>query len=381
MEIDPKRTSADRWENKYLSFARYVLVATLVVAGVALVLYAAWYAADLLLLVFAGALVSILLRGLSRYVSRSTGMGRGFSIAAVALALVALIGITAWLVAGRIGTEITEIQRVIPQAIESVKQYAAQYDWVHDAIGNMPNPGDWLVSRGGTIVSRLTGLASTAVGTVLNAIVIFVIGLYFAFQPGLYSGGIKHLLPFRFRERADEVLGELDEALWRWLAGRFLLMLVNGVLTGLGLWILGVPLALTLGVLAGLLNFIPTLGPWIAAIPAVLIAFLQSPQQAVYAALLYLALQSLDGYVLTPMVDRKSVEMPPVLTITAMLLLGAVFGFLGLLLASPLAATLMILVKMLYVEDLIGEPATDEAEHGAGDQGAGLSGRKANRQD
>jgi len=146
--------------------------------------------------------------------------------------------------------------------------------------------------------------------------------------------------------------------LWHWLGGRFGLMLANGGLTALGLWLLGMPLALSLGLLAGLLNFVPNFGPWIAAIPAVLVAFLQSPQQALYVALLYLALQSVDAYLLTPLVDRRSVELPPVLTITAQVLLGLVFGFIGILLASPLTAAAMILVKMLYVEDVLGDHVT-----------------------
>ena len=115
------------------------------------------------------------------------------------------------------------------------------------------------------------------------------------------------------------------------------------------------PLALTLGLLAGLLNFVPNFGPWIAAMPAVLIALLQGPRQALYVALLYLVLQALDGYVLTPLVDRRSVHLPPVLTITAQVLLGVAFGFIGILLASPLAAVALIVVKMLYVEDLLGD--------------------------
>ena len=132
-------------------------------------------------------------------------------------------------------------------------------------------------------------------------------------------------------------------------------MVINGALTAIALWLLGVPLAVALGVIAGVLNFIPNFGPWIAAIPALLVAVLQSPQHALAVALLYLVLQSVDGYVLTPLVDRKSVELPPVFTITAQVLLGVVFGFIGILLASPLTAVAMILIKMLYVEDLLGD--------------------------
>jgi predicted PurR-regulated permease PerM len=112
---------------------------------------------------------------------------------------------------------------------------------------------------------------------------------------------------------------------------------------------------LTLGLLAGLLNFIPNFGPVIAAVPAVLIGLLQSPQQALYVALLYLAVQMVDGYVLTPLVERRSVELPLVLTITAQLLLGSAFGLIGVMLATPFTAAAMILVKMLYVEDVLGD--------------------------
>jgi predicted PurR-regulated permease PerM len=238
----------------------------------------------------------------------------------------------------------------------SVKGFFGQYGWAQSAIDSLPNPSDWLAARGGTIVSQLTGLASSTVGVFVNLLIVLIIGLYLASQPSLYSRGLKHLLPFRYRQRAGEVFAVIDEALQRWLVGRFGLMIINGALTAIGLWLLGVPLAFTLGLLAGILNFVPNFGPFIAAVPAVLIAFLNSPQQALYVAILYLVLQSVDGYILTPIVDRKSVELPPVLTITAQVLLGFVFGFIGILLASPFTAVAMILIKMLYVEDLLGEP-------------------------
>jgi predicted PurR-regulated permease PerM len=330
-------------------------MAALVAAGVLLGLLFVWYASGLLMLVFAGVLVSILLRGFSRFLRRKTGIGRGLSVAIVTLALVGLIAAGAWLIAGRIGSQMGELWRKLPLAVENLLRYVGQFEWVRQAIDSLPSLGELLAKRSGNVISRLTGAASTTLSAIINVLVVAITGLYLALQPDLYSRGIKHLLPFRYRERAGEVLSAIDKALWRWLGGRFGLMLINGGATTIGLWLLGVPLALTLGLLAGLLNFIPNFGPLIAAIPAVLIGLLQSPQQALHVALLYLAVQMTDGYVLTPLVERRSIELPPVLTITAQLLLGSAFGLIGVLLATPLAAAAMILVKMLYVEDVLGD--------------------------
>ena len=342
-------------EGAPLSFARRALIAAIAAAGVLLGLLFVWYAADLLMLVFAGVLVSILLRGFSRLLRRKTGIGRGPSLAIVTLALVALAAAGAWLITGRIGSQMGELWRKLPLAVENLLRYVGQFEWVRRAIDSLPSLGELLARRSGNVISRLTGVASTTLGAVINILVIAITGLYLALQPDLYSRGIKHLLPFRYRERAGEVMSAIDNSLWRWLGGRLGLMLINGGATAVGLWLLGVPLALTLGLLAGLLNFIPNFGPLIAAIPAMLIGLLQSPQQALYVALLYLAVQMVDGYVLTPLVERRSVELPPVLTITAQLLLGSAFGLIGVMLATPLTAAAMILVKMLYVEDVLGD--------------------------
>ena len=338
-----------------LAFAHRVLIATCTVVSVLAALLFIWYAADLLMLVFASVLVSILLRALTEFITRKTGMAHGLALILVSLGLVVLLAITTWLVAGRIGTQVAELRLQLPEAMQNVRDYLGQYEWVRNALDSLPTFNDWLARRGGTVISQLTGLASTTAGVVVNVLIIGVLGIYLASQPSLYSRGLKHLLPLSYRKRAGEVLGVIDDGLRRWLVGRFALMVINGALTAIGLMLLGIPLAATLGLLAGLLNFIPNIGPWIAAIPAVLIAFLQGPQQAMYVALLYLVLQSVDGYLLTPLVDRKSVELPPVLTITAQVILGLAFGFIGVLLASPLTAVALILVKMLYIEDLLGD--------------------------
>ncbi len=156
----------------------------------------------------------------------------------------------------------------------------------------------------------------------------------------------------------NEVLESVGETLRRWLVGRAILMVVNGVFTALGLWLLGIPLALTLGTIAGLLNFVPNIGPIIAGVPAVLIAWTLGPVPALYVLLLYIFLQSLDGYVLTPLIQQRTVALAPALTITAQLLFGALAGTMGLLLATPLTAATLVLIRKLYLEDVLDE------EHG-----------------
>lgn len=349
-------------ENRYFVFARYVLVASCVVAGVVAVILFLWYAASLLLLVYAGVLLSILLRGCGRLIQKLTGFGRGLSITLVAFLLLLFLIASVWLITGRLGAQIGELQRQIPQAIEGVHSYVEQHDWARQLVDSLPNVYDWFSERSSTLISSLTGFASTTVGVIVNVVVVIVIGLYVSLRPQLYSTGIVRLVPFEFRDRTRELFRVLDRSLWRWLGGRTVLMAVNGLLTAAGLWLLGIPLAATLGLMTGLLNFIPNFGPWIAAVPAILIAFLQSPMHALYTLLLYIVLQGLDGYVFTPLIDKESVDLPPAVTITAQILMAAAFGFVGILLASPLAAAVMIAVKMLYVEDVLGDPITEKRE-------------------
>lgn len=136
-------------------------------------------------------------------------------------------------------------------------------------------------------------------------------------------------------------------------------MIVIGVLTAIGLWLLGVPMAVTLALIAALLTFIPNIGPILAVVPAALLALLQSPMQVVYVCLLYFGIQTFESYLLTPLVQRRTVSLPPALTIFAQVLAAVLLGGLALSLATPMAAALVVLVRMLYLEDVLGdrEPA------------------------
>jgi predicted PurR-regulated permease PerM len=216
-----------------------------------------------------------------------------------------------------------------------------------------------VVSSQQDLLSQVTGLFSRTLNAITNFVLILFIGLYLAVTPDLYVGGLVGLVPVGRRSRARQVIQAAGHTLRWWLVGRIFSMIVIGVLSVLGLWLIGVPLALVLGLLAGLLGFIPILGPILALVPPLLLALSNSPQQALYVVLLYGGIQIVESYFLTPMVQQRAVSLPPVLTISSQLILGLLFGFMGIAMAPPLAAMGMVLVQMLYVEDTLGDQLVD----------------------
>lgn len=201
-------------------------------------------------------------------------------------------------------------------------------------------------------------------GALGNALIIAFVGVYLAAQPFLYIDGIVTLVPKAKRARARQVLDEIGRTLSRWLFGKLCAMIVVGVATAAGLGMLGVPLALILGIIAGLLDFIPYLGPLMAAVPGVLIALTISPELAMYTVALFVCIQTAEGYLLTPLIAKKAVSLPPAITIAAQVLLGTLFGLTGVALATPLAALLAVLVSMLYVQDVLGDDVPTPSETG-----------------
>jgi predicted PurR-regulated permease PerM len=210
-----------------------------------------------------------------------------------------------------------------------------------------------------TLLSEVPGQLGTATGLTfgvfVDLFVLFFVGLYLAIDPGRYLRGFLRLFPGERRSRLREVATVLTVTLQRWIVGRLVLMLSNAIITALGLWLLGMRLPVTLGIFSGLLNFVPNLGTILAAVPAVLLAFVQGPSMALSVALFYLGYQMLDGYVLTPLVQRQTVALPPALTIISQVLLGALFGTYGVLFAVPLVASSLVAIKMLYLRDVLGE--------------------------
>lgn len=214
----------------------------------------------------------------------------------------------------------------------------------------------------GNVARYLFPFLSSTIAIVSGIFIIIFLTIFIAADPVVYHRGLMHLFPHPSRARAGEVLSRMATVLRRWLVTQMIGMAVIGVVTTIVLMILDVKAAIALGILAALLEFIPTIGPIISAIPAIGMAFLDSPEKALWVTIAYMVIQFLESNLLIPMLMKEGMDLPPVLTILAQALMAMVFGFLGLLVAVPVLAAAMVPVKMLYVEGVVGDDLYDDDE-------------------
>ncbi len=322
---------------------KYPLLWTLVIALSLLLLWRAWEA---LLLVFASVLLAIFLRGLTDWVAAHTRLTGGWAYAAVVATLLAISGIAIWLLAPRVITELSEISRTIPTSLTLAQQTLDRYGWGRHVTA--------LARRAFERVDlgvRLAKLANDAFQMLAGWIVILVMGFFLAFEPALYKNGIVRLFPHQSQARARQLFDTLGFTLHWWLLGQLVPMVFLGICTMIVLWIMSVPLAFTLGLFTGVMIFIPYLGALLAFIPTALVALVQGPDKMLQVVILFLLIHAAEAYVLTPLVQRRAVRLPPFLTILAQVLMLQLTGILGLAVATPLAAAGLVMIRMLYLRE------------------------------
>jgi len=341
------------------AFARRVFVGAVVVVTTAAVVWLAGQVIHVLLALFAGVLMAVFLVHLYRLVARWTGLSDRIAFALVVLVLLAVSVGGAIGMGSRIVSQSTELTGLLPEAWAQFQQRLEDHPWGRTLLNQLDQLEGGSTS-GFQLVRAAGNYASVTLGILASVVVILFVGLYLAYEPGVYVEGAVQLVPPRHRARMREVLQTLGHTLWNWLIGRFIGMAIVWALTTIGLALIGVPLALTLGFLAGLLNFIPNIGPIVSVVPAALLALSQGTVQVVYVILLFTAVQLVESYVITPQVQKHMVSLPPALTISAQLLMGVLLGFMGLLLATPLCAAALVLVRMLYVGELGGDEKASE---------------------
>ncbi|HET6880786.1 MAG TPA: AI-2E family transporter [Pirellulales bacterium] len=319
-----------------------------------------WLAAGTLFMIFAAVLLAVFLCGLTDLLARYTGMRRLGALAIVCLILLLAIGVAAWFTASTLAEQVQQFSEELPEAVKDLRKKLEAYPWgafVADELKQVRTSAE----DSEKTLSRAAGAASAVVETVTGAVVIGFLGLFLAIDPELYKRSLVRLVPPDRRERAREVLDGASMALWRWILGRLVSMGAVAVGATLGFYLVGMPMALMLGVFAGLVNFIPNLGPLFWLAPAMLLAFVQSPVQALYVGLLFMVVQTLEGYVITPAVQQRMVHLPPAVALSVQVIFGALWGFPGLALATPFAALSLVVVRKLYVEDALGD-SPDETE-------------------
>jgi predicted PurR-regulated permease PerM len=318
-------------------------------AGLALIL---WQLREVLVLLFGAVVVGTIIRAIAEPLSKHLKLPDGLAVLiAVFLILGVLIGV-GWLLGRQIASQTDALTKAIPAALQKLDLWLAGFGMAHPF-------ATWLQqlhSNGGKLVASFGNWLSTASDAVANMLIVFFGGVFLASQPRFYRTGAIKLIPEARRGILSQAMNESERALRLWLKGELIAMIVIGVMTALGLWLLGVQSWLVLGILAGFFEFIPFAGPILSAIPAILIALVQSPELAMWTALMYVFVQHSEAYLIQPIIQQYAVDVPAVVLLFSLLAFAVLFGPIGILFSAPLCVVTYVLVKRLYVIETLDTP-------------------------
>lgn len=327
------------------SLERRVFRATAVVIATGAAAYVLWVLVDLLLLLFACSLVSLILLTITNAVRRRTGLPFWVALTlSVLTVLGVLVGAFTFF-----GTTIQSQFAILAQ------QLPAAWTDVQNMLRTSPvgaailERAQGLAPDGQALVNAVTTALAAVGGAVSGLVIVLVGGLYLAAQPQLYQGGLLRLVPTASRTKVAETLDAITVSLRNWLKGQALGMLFVGVATGIGLWLVGVPAAWAIGLVAGLAEFVPYLGILVAGIPAVILGFGQGTDTGLWTIVVLIAVQQIQGNLVMPLLQNRMVDLPPAITIFGIIAAGILFGVAGVLLATPLTIVVLVLVRRLYL--------------------------------
>ena len=389
----PEPPQSAGWRSRDIIRAAALTIAVLALA------VAIWEASTVLFTVFLGILFGLAISSGVDQLARLR-IPRGIGALLVVLAVVGLLTLAGALMAPVLSEQAREIRSRLPQALQEVQSWVGREGNTlrtftgrfsapppaaapaHDSTAATPHHGDSAhaahtpaaapaaapapaADGGGPSSQGLAGIAGYLFGFVGSTVEIVVyvllalfLAIYIASEPEMYHRGLMHLFPHRARARAGDVLTQIASVLRKWLVTQLIAMVVLAVVWAIALSVLGVKAALALAVIAGILEFVPTIGPTMAVIPALAMAALDSPGKALSVLIVYLVIQGFEANVLIPMLMNRRISLPPALTIVTQALMTLAFGFLGLMVAVPLLAAVLVPIKLLYVEDVVGDSVT-----------------------
>lgn len=337
-------------------FTRRVLIVVGIVATTVLLLLFIGTSISVILLAIAGTLVTIFFDGIARLVHSRLPLSMGWCRVVAVIIFFIVVGGIGGALAPYVTDQASQLGEQLPSSLQEVEQQVQKLPGGQQIISYVKNK-DMMKEISGNVQKFFSALFGLF-GVLGNMYVILFLGFLILASPQAYVEGILHLVPKSKRDRANEILDILGETLRSWLTGKLLSMLIVAIFTWIGLWILGIPLALILGIIAGLLAFVPNFGPVAALLFGVVIAATQGPQKMLWTAAVYTAVQVIESNLITPLIQQRQVSLPMAMILFAQLVLGVYTGVLGLVLATPIFAIIMVLIKTLYVEDVLGDHET-----------------------
>jgi predicted PurR-regulated permease PerM len=318
-------------------------------ASVLVLLALLWWMRDVLMLTAGGVIFATALLALSEPLAAATRLSSRAALLLVVVAIAAVIGSGLWLLGDPLGRQLAELRTALPEAWRALLGWLSRNPLGSKLLELWINDGTELQVPWG----RIAGAATLAITGLAFGGLTLLLGLYFALDPDLYKRGFVRLFPPVRRASIRGALDASGKALSRWLLGQGAAMLTIGVLVAAVLAALGMPLALALGLIAGLLEFIPFFGAIASGLLAVLVAFAQGPQQALYVAIAMLVVQQIEGNVLVPFLQRWAVQLPPALGLLSVVVFGVLFGVPGVMFGTPLMVVAVTLMQTLYVEEAL----------------------------
>jgi predicted PurR-regulated permease PerM len=324
-----------------------------VARGLALLALAlvAWRLSDVIMLAFGAALIAVLLHALAEPLVQRFRLARPVALTLAVAAVAVVVWASVWLFGQQVMLQVHVLAETLPRAWSVLEQRLSPSPaglYLLEDLRRLRHPDGALVTWGSRIVS---GSASAAVAT----LIVSFAGLYLAFHPSTYLNGALRLLPRERRPGAEAVLQACGLALNRWLLGQVVSMILVAATVAIGLSLAGVPSAIALGLIAGLGQLVPVLGPMVTTLPGLIVAAAIGPEAVAWTLVVYIGAMQFEANVITPLVLRRMVEVPMAVTLFAVLAMGMLFGGLGVLFATPLVVVAFVVIRLVYVEGLLGD--------------------------
>ena len=333
------------WSPPRLMFAAFALVGMYSAFQLLVALSHLW------VMMFGAVVIAVIIRSVADPIIKITGWPSAIIVIASILLIIGLIALALTLFGSEIANQGAGLVARIPVGLDRIERLIGEQPFA----AQLQNTTGQLGAYAGRALGWAQSFAMSIAAAVTGLLLVSVAGIYLALSPAKAREGLVALVPIGQRARFRHVLDTIGRALKGWLKAQIIAMMAVGLMSGIGLSIIGVPSPVALGVLTGLLNFVPIVGPILATVPAVLMAATVGWEQAAFTLLLYFAVQQIESVLIVPLVQKNVASLPVIVTIFSVVAFGTLFGPLGVMLSGPLALTLFVLVIMVYRQNVLGD--------------------------